>query len=873
MKPSNSSTEDGQAKLGWEVLSSDEQDTSDFCDACERTYNSERAYKRHLNTNIHRLAIGEPLAPTITCGLCDKTFTRHSDLKRHETQNRCRFLTGTLKQPRTVLGKRAFDETTQSSEQKDMQRLSPIQGLGERVSEWLQDDPSYTLAAGTWQVATQEQPTLALSKPSESLDGVLDLLTKRGEEMVIPGGTTAQEEDCPPVLTTKPLLWLYSDRTPLLSDAMAAYVDKLFEPCAGGPLYATEVMSSPSVVIDYKWVDDLTGHYELVDFDSFQELNGVDATEREVEDSGSQLPTILESPADEAGPDYTAGTTMIDTNLKQEPRMSSKTRLQHILEDPVVLPPKRLRGRQPLRLEGQKCSLCKKPYEKNGMALRQHLEAHLTELRVEQATDFCEVCQIGFARPQDLQHHNNTAGSGKCCGLALNHVGACEGSLCGFNFSHAAPCNGHHPPTDDPAVWSDHDRFKFGHLLRKWELSQLRVAAAEANKAQRLQQVAERIGTLSVPGRGCGELTSEAGHSTSVVSWRSEPFGIDAEVGELQLGLMGLNVNGSKPRRNIMESRPIERLDAEEHLISAGLTNNNDIITEYVERDDSVDPILAPAAERGPIASPHILSWPATVTEQEVRLALVEAARRGELVMFSRILAGRAAPSIDPIPILTYAAQLRIPLFLGAFIKDDLRFMSFDQLYENYFYSAISCGDVGVAVLLSMAESFAQNGQLQQFLSRLEPGMSYEDMFAGSPPRLSAPASTCGLIIAVVKTCSRWSVDHTTHLMMAILPNGSYELSKDVAREVIEAVVTGLSAWPEQAKAVVGEVIRMTAGRNIESLLPLHAEATRDVERGTKIGMMLMEVLPSGEDCDLYFELGDIYWCWTRTSRRTRCDD
>ncbi|KAK5739286.1 hypothetical protein LTR17_005392 [Elasticomyces elasticus] len=592
MKLSNSSTGDDHAKLvgswgveGWEVRSSDEQDTSDFCDACERTYNSKRAYRRHLNTNIHRLAIGEPLAPTITCGLCDKTFTRHSDLKRHETQNRCR----TLKQPRTVLGKRAFNETTQSSEQKDMQRLSPIQGLGERVSEWLQDDPSYTLAAGTWQVATQEQPTLAFSEPSESLDGVLDLLTKRGEEMVIPGGTTAQEEDCPPVLTTKPLLWLYSDRTPLLSDAMAAYVDKLFEPCAGGPLYATEAMSSPSVVIDYKWVDDLTGHYELVDLDSLQHLNGVDATESEVGDPGSQLASIPESPAIEAEHENTMKTTRIGTNLKQEPPMSSRTRLQHILQDPVVLPPKTARGRQPLRLGGQKCSMCKKPYERDGVALRQHLDSHLSELRVEQATDFCEVCQIGFARPQDLQHHNNTASSGKCCGLALNHVGACQGSLCGFNFSHAAPCNGHHPPTDDLAVWSDHDRFKFGHLLRKWELSQLRVAAAEASKVQRLQQVAERIGTLSVPGRGRGELTSEAGHSTSVVSWRSEPFGIDAEVGELQLGLMGLSVNESQlgqwsqqstrgaqpclPEHSSSRSLPVN------HRLTALSTNHSTLLT------------------------------------------------------------------------------------------------------------------------------------------------------------------------------------------------------------------------------------------------------------------------------------------------------
>ncbi|KAK4902784.1 hypothetical protein LTR27_000723 [Elasticomyces elasticus] len=489
-----------------------------ICAACGGTISYKRAYKRHFESKRHRLAVGEPLAFTVPCGLCNRTFTRDADLKRHERENRCPLRPGAPEPPRTVLGKRAFDETTQSPEQKVVPESGAMQGLEQPLPEWFQDDPTYTAAAGTWQVATQEQPTLALSEPSESLS---DFMTKHSEEHV------ATE------LPTKRPLWLYPDQPPVLPDTLAANVagGKLFEPSAYGPLYAAEAMTitSTSVVIDYEWAHDLTGYYELADLKSLQDLNGVGATGREVGDFDSRLATILESPAIEAEP-YTAGMMRSDTNSKQEPLISSKTRLQHILEDPVVRPLRVLRGRQPLRLRGQKCSLCKQPYEMEGLALRQHLDSHFREFRAMQAVHFCKVCDVGFVHEQDLHHHTNIANSGSCCGLAPNHTGPCKGYLCGFNFKHIAPCNGHHSPRNNSVAWSDHDRFKFGYFLRNWEVAQLQVAAAEASKVQRLQEIARCISTLSISECGSGKQKSEASNARSAVSWRSEPSHMNAEV-------------------------------------------------------------------------------------------------------------------------------------------------------------------------------------------------------------------------------------------------------------------------------------------------------------------------------------------------------
>ncbi|KAK5680360.1 hypothetical protein LTS10_007287 [Elasticomyces elasticus] len=571
-----------------------------ICPSCEGTYNSERAYNRHFGTNAHRLAIGGSLASTITCGLCDKHFTRSSDLKRHQTQDRCPSRSGAQKPPSTVLGKRKFDGMTQPlEEQKVIRRLSPIVALDESISGLHQAVSSYTAAGEASRVATHEQATLTAS---ERLDLLCGVPKSPVEKDGIIDATSTQQEDALPTLAAIASLPIVVSHEP-------------FEPFTDSPLYAAEAMRPPSVVVDFEWVDDLTGHYELGDLDSLQDLNGVGAIEREVGDSGSQLPTILESPAIEAGPENTAGRTKVGTNSKQEPQMSSKTRLQHILEDPVVLPLKTIRGRQPLRLRGQKCSLCKKPYEKEGVLLRQHLDSHLTEFRAEQAVHYCEACEVGFAHEKDLRHHHNIASSGGCCGLALHHTEHCKGYLCGFNFKHTAPCNGHHPPPPNAASWSDHDRSKFGHALRNWELAQLRVVAAEASQVQRLQEVARCISTLSISECGSGKQKSEASHATNVISWRSEPFRTNTEAKDLQIQMKNLNMNGSKLRQNKLELRPNE----EEDLISAASTNNDDDdITNWLEHSHGLDAALALDAESGYMVSPKNPSPPVTTTEPEI---------------------------------------------------------------------------------------------------------------------------------------------------------------------------------------------------------------------------------------------------------------
>ncbi|KAK3619696.1 hypothetical protein LTR56_023847 [Elasticomyces elasticus] len=554
-----------------------------ICVICEGTYSSERAYKRHFNTKVHRLAIGEPLAPTITCNECDRTFTRDSDLKRHETQGRCPSRLAAPNPPSTVLGKRAFDEKTQLPEGVGVKVMSdsrPIVARYVLASAWHHTDTSYTAADQAWRVAAQEHATLASRERSVFPNEIPRSLI--GKDVTTDLTSTLQEDALPTLAATASLPTVVSQ--------------ELFEPFTETPLYVAEDTSLPSMVNDFEWVDDPTGHYDLVELHSLQDLNGVGSLEREVGESVSQLATILESPAVDAGPENTAGTTMIDTNSKQEPPVSSKTRLQHILVGPVVLPLKTIRGRQPLSLRGQKCSFCKKPYERNGVALRQHLDSHLSELQAQQA-HFCGECQVGFVHQRDLHHHTNIANSGSCCGLAPNHTGPCKGYLCGFNFKHTAPCNGHHPPRDSSVAWSDHDRFKFGYFLRNWEVAQLQVAVAEASQVQRLQEVARCISTFSIS--ECG-----SGKQKSVTSWRSEPIRMNAGAKDPQLQFMDLNRSRAPSKlsrlQQILLSLPHGRSSKEEeHLLYAAATGDDDTIISCARQGARLDGALALAAGQG----------------------------------------------------------------------------------------------------------------------------------------------------------------------------------------------------------------------------------------------------------------------------------
>ncbi|KAK5733653.1 hypothetical protein LTR17_009506 [Elasticomyces elasticus] len=602
------------------------------CATCEGTYSSERAYKRHFGTKAHRLATGGPLTSTFTCGLCDKHFTRSSDLKRHQTQRRCPSRLGAQHPPSTVLGKRAFDMTTQPlEEQKALRRLSPISALDEPALGSHQAGSSCTplshreigcdsrptdgagcrqstgplvaVAEEAWQVATSEQSTPPIAKPT-GLQDSLKRLTKIGEQHVISALASATQEVSPFLDFNQPGV-LSNDLPVVLEDGLLSdgMLSEAFTP---GRLYG-----AGGVMIDYEWVDDLPGHYDLMDLDAFQDdADEFAAEEHELGRSGSQRSTIMESATMGTGPEDTSRPSSVsidDCLTQQEPLESFKRRLQHILQDPVVLPPRRVQYRQLSRLRLQPCGLCKKPYEKDGMALRQHLEAHLTELRAEQATHFCKVCQVGFVRQQDFEHHNNAANSGKCCGLPSHHLGSCKGYLCGFHFKHNAPCNGHHPPTDSSTAWSDHDRFKFGHLLRKWELSQLRVTTAEANKVQRLRQNARCVSSISAVEHGLRRRLSGASYVTSIVSWYSEPCR-DVNIEDLQFRLSNLNIMGQHkgPRGNPFESTD-KHWNSSKNLVSALMSNDHHAMPCYTRRGATIHDDPRSAAVRGQCAAVETL--------------------------------------------------------------------------------------------------------------------------------------------------------------------------------------------------------------------------------------------------------------------------
>jgi hypothetical protein len=84
----------------------------------------------------------------------------------------------------------------------------------------------------------------------------------------------------------------------------------------------------------------------------------------------------------------------------------------------------------------------------------QRMEAIDTDT-VSDSEATCTVCQIHFLDTRDLRRHQES-------------VRLRTGRSCGFAFDHKErACTGHHPPTLDGQVDSDHRRFKY--FLREWE--------------------------------------------------------------------------------------------------------------------------------------------------------------------------------------------------------------------------------------------------------------------------------------------------------------------------------------------------------------------------------------------------------------------
>jgi hypothetical protein len=206
------------------------------------------------------------------------------------------------------------------------------------------------------------------------------------------------------------------------------------------------------------------------------------------------------------------------------------------------------------------CILCHKPYERDISALRTHLDGHLAGLQRANEWHTCDICQVSFVHAPDLRHHQNSVAADSCCTLDRNHQGQCQGYRCGFNFTHSQPCTGHHPPRtgEDPShsgdsVWSDHDRFRLGQVLRSWENAQLRLTISETERALRLRELGKCLSFNSLP-ESILRRFSKASQVTSIITWCSEPLQSVANFDEVQAKLANLSINGQPAalRRNIL---------------------------------------------------------------------------------------------------------------------------------------------------------------------------------------------------------------------------------------------------------------------------------------------------------------------------------
>ncbi|KAK5740628.1 hypothetical protein LTR17_004433 [Elasticomyces elasticus] len=274
--------------------------------------------------------------------------------------------------------------------------------------------------------------------------------------------------------------------------------------------------------------------------------------------------------------------------------------LASVLRSPSSTP----RGRNNKTLKAQRCSVCKKPYEHDIVSLRAHLGRHVDAFGAAGTIPTCDICEIGFASQHDLDWHIHNAKRGppsQCCGLPAGHEQPCKGYRCGFDFKHDRPCNGHHPPSDGGLAWTEYDRFKFGQFLRKWEGTQMRVAAHEAGTVEVLRSFQAAFDNLSLP-----ELRRLSGVSwiskiskTSKVSGRSEPIGHAFDMQELQDRLDRMDLDGLSVqlRRNARRLAGTQK-EVDDKLLDAVSASNMDTVLSLLRRGARPGAALSVAVER-----------------------------------------------------------------------------------------------------------------------------------------------------------------------------------------------------------------------------------------------------------------------------------
>lgn len=161
-----------------------------------------------------------------------------------------------------------------------------------------------------------------------------------------------------------------------------------------------------------------------------------------------------------------------------------------------------------LRKFGNTCYICGSAYGSGIEELLKHLNAHLAETRKR---NVCKKCNVAFERKADFDHHIRSVAS----------IGEC-----GFDFAHAEACTGHHGPLPQAmrSALTDHDRFKFGILVRGWEHTQLHVHQANIQRLAEAKEKAEFLGRFSIPEGVLQQRNSLASLVYSLKSFKSEDY-------------------------------------------------------------------------------------------------------------------------------------------------------------------------------------------------------------------------------------------------------------------------------------------------------------------------------------------------------------
>lgn len=127
------------------------------------------------------------------------------------------------------------------------------------------------------------------------------------------------------------------------------------------------------------------------------------------------------------------------------------------------------------------CALCHKRTGNSMAEIKGHIGRHIVEMKDQLE---CVECKITFARPADLERHQQTASSGHC----------------GFSFEHLYECTGHHPPEEADDIFRDPDHVRLDGQLSQWQQAQIHVFLHQVDSHVRLDKAASEDDRWSVIG-------------------------------------------------------------------------------------------------------------------------------------------------------------------------------------------------------------------------------------------------------------------------------------------------------------------------------------------------------------------------------------